>query len=365
MYGERRHDAMLMDSSASQGALRMAARTPVSILDTTLRDGSYIARFQFSAASTERTVRALDDAGITQIEVGHGIGIGASTRISQAAASDEAYVEAARRGARHARIAAFCQPSLAEPDEIQRCLDAGLDILRVGTDVTAHRDMAPLLAQARRSGITAFANLMKSYAVPPDALPRIARECESFGAEAVFVVDSAGCLLPAEVTAYLQAARVGTNLPLGFHGHNNLSMAAANAIAAADAGAAIIDTTLAGIGRSGGNAATELMVALLERLGYDCGDVDAARLMVLADEFCMPLRQDSEAGSAVTFALGLARVHSSHLDRIAAAAQAANVSVFRLISEVGRISQTAVDEDVLRQAVQAARKRSAPHEPGA
>jgi isopropylmalate/homocitrate/citramalate synthase len=47
------------------------------ILECTLRDGSYVIDFQFTAAETFRIARRLDELGFPLIETGHGIGLGA------------------------------------------------------------------------------------------------------------------------------------------------------------------------------------------------------------------------------------------------------------------------------------------------
>lgn len=68
----------------------------VQILDTTLRDGSYVVDFQLTAHDTALIGAALDAEGVPFIEIGHGVGMNASSNPSMRAAStDEEYLRAA------------------------------------------------------------------------------------------------------------------------------------------------------------------------------------------------------------------------------------------------------------------------------
>ena len=53
-------------------------------------------------------------------------------------------------------------------------------------------------------------------------------------------------------------------VPVGFHGHNNLGLSVANALAAVEAGAASLDGAIGGLARSAGNAPTEMLCAVLQ-----------------------------------------------------------------------------------------------------
>src|SRR5207249_2088921 len=109
-----------------------------------------------------------------------------------------------------------------------------------------------------------------------------------YGADIVCVVDSAGGMMPEDVHAYIQAMRSTIDVPVGFHGHDNLSLGIANVLAAIDAGATYVDSTLRGMGRGGGNAQTEVLVTVLKKRGIDLG-VDINRLMDLSDRIIRPL----------------------------------------------------------------------------
>ncbi|WP_294260877.1 hypothetical protein [uncultured Sphingomonas sp.] len=75
------------------------------------------------------------------------------------------------------------------------------------------------------------------------------------------LVDSYGGCSPAEVAAKVTKARaMFPGIEIGYHGHDNTCLAYANALAAIEAGAAVIDSTFVGMGRGAGNTRTEMMI---------------------------------------------------------------------------------------------------------
>ena len=118
------------------------------------------------------------------------------------------------------------------------------------------------------------------------------------------IFDSAGHYLPGDVTERIAAVAAAVDVPVIFHGHNNLGMAVANSVAAVEAGAAIVDGCARGFGAGAGNTQLEVLVAVLERLGHRTG-IDLYRLLDAADlaqQRLMPVvptstRRASSAGS--------------------------------------------------------------------
>lgn len=82
-----------------------------------------------------------------------------------------------------------------------------------------------------------------------------------------YMVDSFGGVMPEDVVDIISTVKSKINIPLGFHGHNNLEMALANTITAMNEGCRIVDATITGMGRGAGNLKTELLLTYLEREG--------------------------------------------------------------------------------------------------
>lgn len=326
-----------------------------TLLDCTIRDGSYAIDFKFTAADTALIASQLDAAGIGWIEVGHGVGLGASEAGKGRAASHDLDVIArTREQVRDARIGAFFIPGIGRPQDLRDAASAGLDFVRLGYDADAIEAVLPSLEIAREAGLEVFVNFMKSYGITPAAFARGAALAEKAGAIGAYVVDSAGGMLPAEVTSYISAARAESAIALGFHGHNNLHLAVANSLAAYEAGAEFVDTSVYGIGRSSGNVPTEVMAAVFALMGVDCG-VDPLAIIDLAEAYLTPLAEHLHPHDMIAVSLGLGRFHSSFLPAALAAAEAADVNPFRLIVALGRNDVMRMTEADLAGAVAALR----------
>jgi 4-hydroxy-2-oxovalerate aldolase len=322
------------------------------IMDCTIRDGSYAIDFKFTAADTSLLAGLLDDAGLPYVEIGHGLGLGAGRAGGQAAPSSDAEViERSRERARRTRLGAFFIPGIGNERDLREAAAAGLDFVRVGNNADEMDAAWPSLRTALSAGLESFVNLMKTYGIPPSRFAEIAVEAERRGAAGVYVVDSAGGMLPGEVAEYVRAARERTSIPIGFHGHSNLHLAVANALAAIEAGATFIDTSVYGIGRSSGNVPTEVMAVVLERLGIESG-LDAQRIMGLAESYLRPLAENLHPHDMIAVALGYGRFHSSYLPRALDAAEEAGIDPLRLIVALGRRDTMRLPEELLRETVE-------------
>ncbi len=308
------------------------------ILETTLRDGSYAINFQFTAADTAIICAELERVGFDLIEIGHGVGLGASQKgKGQAAESDETYMRAAAEALSRARFGMFCIPGIAELGHVDMAADLGMGFIRVGTDVTAIETGRPFIARAKAKGMYVSSNLMKSYALAPEAMAEKALLLEDYGADLLCVVDSAGGMLPHELESYFHAIRARSNIPLGFHGHNNLGLAVAHSLKAVELGAVVVDSSLQGLGRSSGNAPTEQLLVALTRLGHDLG-IDPIEVMDIGAKYIRPLiRRGGHA--SLDLVSGYAQFHSSYMGVIRQYASRYRVDPRRLILRLCQVNK--------------------------
>ena len=321
-------------------------------MDCTIRDGSYAVDFKFTAADTALIVGLLDDAGLPYVEIGHGLGLGAGRTGGQTSPSpDLEVIELSRARARGARLGAFFIPGVGCERDLREAAAAGLDFVRVGNNADEMNAAWPSLRTAVSAGLESFVNLMKTYGIPPSRFAEIAVEAERRGAAGIYVVDSAGGMLPGEVAEYVRAAHECTTIPIGFHGHSNLHLAVANALAAIEAGATFIDTSVYGIGRSSGNVPTEVMAVVLERLGIESG-IDAQSIMDLAESYLSPLAENLHPHTMIAVALGYGRFHSSYLPRALQAAEEAGIDPLRLIVALGQRDAMRLPEELLEETVE-------------
>ncbi|MBV7298626.1 4-hydroxy-2-oxovalerate aldolase [Enterovibrio paralichthyis] len=287
-----------------------------TILECTLRDGSYEIDFQFSKNDTLNICSALDNAGFELIEVGHGVGLGASEKnIGVALESDETYMQAAASSVSKGRWGMFAIPGIAELRHLELAKEYDMDFVRVGSTIEDFSKSEPFIRSAKQKDMMTCVNFMKSYAAAPEELARAARDAFNMGVDAVYVVDSAGGMLPNEVKLYVEAIKAEkSDAVIGFHGHNNLGLGVGNALAALEAGATIIDTSLQGFGRSAGNTTTEQMIGCLARMGLE-GHIDPIHVMDIGEDLIKPMIEKRGLTSIDTVS-GMSLFHSSYMPTI-------------------------------------------------
>lgn len=320
----------------------------VNVLETTLRDGSYAVDFRFTAADTARVCRGLESAGFRYIEIGHGAGLRASERgMGTAAATDQAYLCAARDALREASFGMFCIPGVAVLDDVDMAADNGMGFIRVGTDVVKVGESEAFIDLAKRRGMLVMTNFMKSYAVTPERFALEVKRSEEFGADVVYIVDSAGGMLPDEVVEYFRAVREVSDIPVGFHGHNNLGLAVGNSLRMVEEGAVFVDSSLQGLGRSAGNAVTEALVAALMRRGYETG-VDLLGTLRVGYEMINPLLPNAGI-LPLDLVAGYAGFHSSFLPKLLEAAERHRADPAQLMIDVCAVDRVQLRDDVLEE----------------
>jgi 4-hydroxy 2-oxovalerate aldolase len=318
----------------------------VYLLDCTLRDGSYQLGFGFTAADTAALSGGLDRAGFPEIEVGHGLGLGSAHQPGcAAAATDEEYIEAARSVVKRAKLGVFAIAGNASPEHIKAAAQRGIDYLRIGVDSGYPERAAKSVRICQDLGVVPYVFFMQSSLVSPEVLAKNAVMAAGWGVSTVYVVDSAGFMMPDDVTTYVSAIRARTDVTIGFHGHNNLHLAMANVVAAVRAGAKLIDCTLRGLGRSAGNAQTEAVALVLSRLGYRTG-IDVCAAIQIATDY-IDSRLPGHGNDGIDLAVGYAGLHSRYLNDVIGIARQHDVMPIQLLLAAGERGQATTQPEAL------------------
>lgn len=283
------------------------------ILDCTLRDGSYANNFEFTADQTSTIVSRLEFSGINWIEVGHGVGLGASSeKYGIAAESDEAYMAATASAVKDSKWGMFCIPGIADLSDLERAGDYDMDFVRLGINPGDLYKAEKFIDKAKSLGMVVCLNFMKSYTVSPDLFSNYVREATESGADITYLVDSAGGMMPNEIFEYYNT--IANDVPeakMGFHGHNNLGLSVANSLIALENGAVMVDVSLKGMGRSAGNTPSEQLISAMLRSGYTI-DIDPVVIADAGEELIVPIYSESETGS-LDIVSGFALFHSSYM----------------------------------------------------
>lgn len=248
------------------------------------------------------------------------------------------------------RIGMFMLAKLADKELVRGAADAGLYFLRVGADAGDGAGSVKAVAAVKEAGLTCRYSLMKGYVLPAAELAKEAKLLQDAGVDRITIMDSAGTMFPDQTTEYVKALKDSVTIPVGFHGHSNLGLSQANALAAVAAGADEIDCGLLGMARSVGNCATELAAATLKRQGY-LPEVDLFGLLHYLEDDLIPTMEPYHyhvAIAPVELMLGLSGCHSSFLPMFRKVAQEEGVSLLKLIAEASTIDRKAPSESLLR-----------------
>ena len=188
--------------------------------------------------------------------------------------------------------------------------------------------------------------------IGPDELVEQAKLMESYGANCLYCTDSAGYMLPDDVSARIGLLRqeLKPETELGFHGHHNMAMGVANSLAAMEAGANRIDGSVAGLGAGAGNTPLEVFVAVLDRMGVDHG-IDLYKIMDVAEDLITPMMDQQIRIDRDALTLGYAGVYSSFLLFAQRAAKKYGVSSRDILVELGKRRTVGGQEDMIEKSV--------------
>lgn len=332
----------------------------IFITDVTLRDGDHAMSHQFTCEQISRIARGLDAAGVDIIECSHGDGLaGSSIQYGMSREPEEELLRAAAAALTHARLAILVLPGIGVKADLKRAAALGATVARVATHCTEADIAEQHIGLAKTLGMRAVGFLMMAHMSPPQRLAEQARLMESYGADCVYVVDSAGAMVTPDARERVRALRQALQGDVGFHAHNNLSLAVANSLAAIEEGATHIDASTCGLGAGAGNTQTEVLAAVLSRLGYDTG-IDLSRLMDVAEEDVKPIMLRPQIIDRDSLTIGFAGVYSTFLLHAKRAAKQFGVDSRALLEELGRRRMVGGQEDmILDVAVEMARQKRA------
>lgn len=321
----------------------------ISITDVTLRDGMHAVRHQFSVGDAQEIAGALDQSGVALIEASHGDGLGGSSiQYGVAKESEEDYLRAVCQAAKNTKVAALLLPGIGTIEDLKRAIDCGIGAVRVATHSTEADISEQHINEARKMGLETVGFLMMAHMTPAAVLAQEAKKMASYGAHAVYVVDSAGAMLMPEVAEKVTILRetLPPDCEVGFHAHNNLGVSIANSLSAVEAGATRIDASLAGLGAGAGNASLEVFIAAAAKAGIETG-VDLYTVMDAAEEIVRPKLERQVSTDRSSLLLGYAGVYSSFLLHANRAAQQFGVDARDILVELGRQRVVGGQEDMI------------------
>jgi 4-hydroxy-2-oxovalerate aldolase len=336
----------------------MTKKRDVLITEVALRDGSHAIAHQYTVDQVVRIAKALDEANVPYIEVAHGDGLaGSSLQYGLSRTNELELIEAAVSVCKQSKIAVLLLPGIGTMKDLKQAAELGAKMARIATHITEADVSAQHIGLAKELGMETVGFLMMAHMAPVEKLVEQAKLMESYGADVVYVVDSAGALLPHEVRDRIRALKQHVGVEIGFHGHNNLSLAMANSLVAIEEGATRIDGSVRCLGAGAGNTQTEVLVAVLDRLGIETG-IDLYKMMDLAEEIVAPMLPAPQEITRDSLVLGYAGVYSSFLLHAQRIAQKLGIDSRDILVELGKRKVVGGQEDMIVDvAMEIAKKR--------
>jgi 4-hydroxy 2-oxovalerate aldolase len=330
----------------------------IRLIDTTLRDGMHAVSHQLTPDQMAAIAAQLDAAGVYMMEVGHGDGLGGSSfQYGFAKAHELEYFKAVSNVLTKSKMGALLIPGIGTIEDLEAAMECGVNMVRVATHVTEADTGEQHIKFAKAHGLETVGFLMMSHMAEPEKILEQAKLFESYGADVVYITDSAGALLPDSVKARISLVKENLSIPVGFHAHNNLGLAVGNTLAALEAGASYVDGTLAGMGAGAGNTQLEVLVGALQKGGYESG-VDFYTLMDASRDLVSPVMHRPQVISTEALAIGYAGAYGSFLLHSRRAAEKFGVDARDILMELGKRKTVGGQEDmILDVAIELANKK--------
>lgn len=319
----------------------------IFVADTTMRDGSHALKHSYTVEQVTSIAKALDESHVPLIELSHGDGLGGSSYTYGFSEVNEfELLKAAGKVIKSGKLTVLLLPGIGTIEDLKRARDCGAQAVRVATHVTEGDVSAQHMKAAKELNMMAVGFLMMVHMASPERIAEEAKKMESYGADYINLADSAGYLMPDDVKLRIEAVKKAVQIPVGFHAHNNLGMAAANSLMAVQTGASYIDATLCGLGAGAGNTQIEVLAGVLKRTGYETG-LDFYHLMDAAEQLVRPMMLRPQVVDSGSLMLGYTGVYSSFLLHVYNAAEKYRLEPRDIMVELGKRKMVGGQEDMI------------------
>ena len=320
----------------------------IMLFDSTLRDGNHAIGHSLSRENIEDYCLAMDGTGVYTILVGHGNGLGASSlQVGLAATPEAEMLATARASLDRTRLGAYMIPGFGTiRDNLIPAIEAGVEVFEIGCHCTEADTTRQHIEFLRTQNKEVYGVLMMYHMASPERIVEEALKMQSYGAQGVILMDSAGASTPEMVQRAISSLYSALHMHIGFHPHNNMGLAVANAYTAIKEGADIIDGTLRGFGAGAGNCQLEDLVALLEKNNIHTG-IDFYRMLDASAEVMPTIMQRDMGQDPLSIVSGQAGVFSAFKTQVKKAAEEFGVDPRDIFRELGRRKAVAGQEDMI------------------
>lgn len=235
------------------------------ILDVTLRDGGYLNDFAFPLEDAQKIVSNMFRAGVRHVEVGYyrpRLGLDPMVPGPKCCRND--YLIALSRIREGVDLFVMVHRDDVQLDDYKALVDCGIKGVRLIVSTSDVSGMEDHIGAIRAVGLLCSVNLIRISQRTLESMIVHARLAEECGANWLYLADSNGSMFPDRVEEIFCEIGHEIRINLGFHAHDSLRLAFANALAAVRGGARLLDSSLGGMGKGAGNLTTEIIAAYLK-----------------------------------------------------------------------------------------------------
>ena len=292
----------------------------IKLLDCTFRDGGYYTGWEFPENCFSLYLDAMYEVGVKFIEVGYRHHPGAEGFLGPHAFCSEQFLDRFECLARF-NVAVMVDardflPPVDIPQQIKsrfaKSECSRVDLVRIATTIDKLDVTRDVCVALRDRGYSVIVNLMQAPALTENTLLKWQAVLAELPVQAIYLADSLGELDPAATSKLIAGFRSVFGGDVGFHAHNNRSLAVANSLAALDAGASYLDATITGMGRGAGNAQTEILACELNAGTFQKEPESMLRL--ISNHF-EPMRAKHLWGPSLLYAFSAAKgIHPTYVN---------------------------------------------------
>jgi isopropylmalate/homocitrate/citramalate synthase len=266
---------------------------PLTLCDVGPRDGLQNEAETLEPSTRAELVNRLAEAGLPRVEA---VSFVRADRVPQMAAAEEVVAAIERRdGTEFSGLVLNAKgyerfAATEGLDRVNVTLGATESFNRRNGEMSREEALAQVDAVLAAASVPATATISVAFGCPFEGEVdegEVVALAERLGADEVVLADTIGVAVPSQVRRLVERVQ-GLGKRAGFHGHNTRNTGYVNALAALEAGAEVLDSSVGGLGgcpyapRASGNVATEDLVFLLEREGVETG-VDLDALVAISD----------------------------------------------------------------------------------
>lgn len=326
----------------------------VKFIDSTLRDGSHAVKQKLFEEDIKEYCKSIDNAGMHTVIVGHGNGLGASSvQMGLCAMNELDMLRVAKENLKQTRLGTFITVGFGTiKDHIIPAIKIGAEVFCIATHCTEADTMKKHLEYLENVGKESYGVLMNIHLATAEELLSQARHIQEYGADGVILMDSAGASTPEEVREKISVLYDNLSIEIGFHPHNNMGLAVANAYTAIQNGASIIDGTIGGFGAGAGNCQLEALLALIKKENI----LTDAKLYPMLDTQTNIINKRFDYNKGVDstcIVSGYAGVVSTFKNRVEQIAKDYKLDARDIFVELGKRKAIAGQDDLILEVAQA------------